>query len=58
MDSDSARAKLDAIRRKLESDLNETRTHFGMHMLYINAFDDLEEVARAIALLLPEPSNG
>lgn len=56
MDSDSARAKLDAIRRKLERDLDKTRTHFGMHMLYINAFDDLEEFARTMALA--DSSNG
>ncbi len=58
MDSETARMRLDAIRRKLDAELDKCKTHFGMHMLYINAFDELESLARSIAILLPEQSNG
>lgn len=56
--TESARAKLDAIRLSLEKELKKTRTHFGMHMVYIVAFGELEDFARDMARELDDKVDG
>ena len=43
------RKQIVALRTKLEKDLDKTSTHFGQHMVYIVAYDDLEELTRQAA---------
>ena len=48
------RKQIVALRTKLEKALDGTKTHFGMHLAYIVAYDDLEELTRQAAKSLPK----
>lgn len=48
------RKQIVALRTKLEKALDGTKTHFGMHLAYIVACDDLEELTRQAAKSLTD----
>lgn len=48
------RKQIVALRTKLEKALDKTSTHFGQHMVYIVAYDELEELTRQAAKSLPK----
>ena len=51
------RQQLTQLRTKLDRALTGTKTHFGMHLVYMVAYDDLEELTRKAAKALTEQED-
>ena len=43
------RQQLNQLRTKLDKALTGTKTHFGMHLVYMVAYDELEDLTRQAA---------
>ena len=48
------RQEIARLRTKLDKALDNTSTHFGMHLVYMVAYDDLEELTRQAAKSLTD----
>ena len=53
----AATKQINALRIKLEKGLQSRRTHFAMHLFYIDAYDEMEALARKIVLSIPKGSD-